>query len=203
MSDALNQNTPKDQECLKYLCLVHGRRNFIDLEDQFKEESDYILSMISKVYKHDAYCAEEKMSAKDRLAYHQANSGPVLSELKKWMDLAFKEKKVEPNSKLGKGIKYMQRHWKGLTAFLKHPGAPLDNNILEQQLRVPVLNRKNWLFYKNSYGAFVGDIILSTIKTCDLGNHNAFDYMVAIQNNQKEVRKDPEKWMPWNYKVNS
>lgn len=202
MSDALNQNNPKGHEILKYLCLTHGRRNFIDLEDKFKEESAYVLEIISEVYKNDSFCEKEKMSNQERLIYHQENSGPLMDVLKLWMDKSFKKKLVEPNSSLGKGIKYMQRHWKGLTAFLKHSGAPLDNNLLERQFRVPVLNRKNWLFYKNSYGAFVGDIILSIIKTCDLENVNAFDYMVQIQDHIEEVKLNPNDWMPWNYKSN-
>jgi hypothetical protein len=79
-----------------------------------------------------------------------------MGELKNWIDKVFPNKLAEPNSKLGAGVKYMQKHWKGLTAFLRHPGAPLDNNILEQQLRVPVLNRKNFLFFKSEYGACRG-----------------------------------------------
>jgi hypothetical protein len=39
------------------------------------------------------------------------------------------------------------RHWTGLTAFLRHAGAPLDNNICEQALKRAVLHRKNALFY--------------------------------------------------------
>ena len=202
MSDALNQNNPKGHEFLKYLCLTHGRRNFIDIEEKFKEESAYVLDIISKVYRNDSFCEKEKMSNKERLAYHQENSGPLMKDLKLWMEKSFKKKLVEPNSSLGKGIKYMQKHWKGLTAFLKHSGAPLDNNLLERQFRVPVLNRKNWLFYKNSYGAFVGDIILSIIKTCDLENVNAFDYMVKVQDHIEEVKLNPNDWMPWNYKSN-
>jgi len=45
------------------------------------------------------------------------------------MQEQFSERKVEPNSGLGKAIIYMQRHWKALTLFLQQPGAPLDNNI--------------------------------------------------------------------------
>jgi transposase len=37
---------------------------------------------------------------------------------------------------LGKAITYMQRHWKGLTLFLRQPGAPLDNNICERALKL-------------------------------------------------------------------
>lgn len=202
MSDALNHNNIDGSEVLKYLCLVHGRRNFIDLEDKFKQESEYIIELIGNVYKNDDHCKEQGLNAKERLEYHKKHSSPAMNELKKWLDGAFSDKKVEPNSSLGKGIKYMQRHWKGLTAFLQHPGAPLDNNIIEQQLRVPVLNRKNWLFYKTSLGAFVGDIILSIIKTCDLNDENALDYMVAVQKNIDTIKQTPQNWMPWNYKQN-
>ena len=202
MSDALKHNNIDSKESLKYLCLVHGRRQFLDLEDKFKEESEYVINLIGQVYKHEDECKKQNLKAKERLIYHQEKSAKIMDELKKWLDAAFKDKKIEPNSSLGKGIKYMQRHWKGLTAFLHYVGASLDNNILEQQLRVPVLNRKNWLFYKNSLGAFVGDIILSVIKTCDLNNVDAFEYMSEIQKNIVQVKLNPADWLPWNYQQN-
>ena len=169
MSDALSHNSPGENiKLLRFLCLTHARRNFIDIEDHFKEESSYVLGMIGQVYKNDDICKLEALSPEERLSYHQEHSAESMKDLKTWMEKSFDDKKVEPNSALGKAIKYMLKHWTGLTGFLRYPGAPLDNNILEQQLRNPVLNRKNWLFYKNSYGALVGDIILSVIKTCDL-----------------------------------
>ncbi|MBK8204614.1 MAG: hypothetical protein IPK68_20670 [Bdellovibrionales bacterium] len=74
--------------------------------------------------------------------------------------------------------------------------------MLEQQLRIPVLNRKTFLLSKSEYGAFVGDILLSVIKTCDISEANAFDYMVSIQKNFELVRSNPDNWMPWNYTQN-
>jgi Transposase IS66 family len=35
---------------------------------------------------------------------------------------------VEPNSNLGKAIKYYLKNYPGLSAFLRHGAAPLDNN---------------------------------------------------------------------------
>ena len=55
---------------------------------------------------------------------------------------------MEPNSGLGKAITYFLRHWKGLTAFLRDAGAPLDNNICELSTWRVVLHRKNALFYR-------------------------------------------------------
>lgn len=202
MSDALNVNEIESyREILKYLCLTHGRRNFKEIEAKFIEESGFVISKIKIVYENESHCKNQCLSAKDRLKYHQEHSSSPMAILKKYLDGLFEAKKVEPNSDLGRAIKYMQKHWKGLTAFLHHPGAPLDNNIIEQQLRIPVLNRKNWLFYKNEYGAQVGDIILSIIKTCELNSINPYEYLVTIQKNQKSVTCNPSSWMPWNYKA--
>ncbi len=59
----------------------------------------------------------------------------------------------------------MQRHWEGLTRFLHVPGAPLENNTIERELRTAVRHRKNSLFYKNQTGACVGDVLMSAIRT--------------------------------------
>jgi transposase len=45
------------------------------------------------------------------------------------------EHKTEPNSGLGKAISYLLNHWLKLTLFLKEPGAPIDNNIVERALK--------------------------------------------------------------------
>ena len=65
-------------------------------------------------------------------------------------DAQFTERKVEPNSGLGKAISYLLNHWEKLTLFLRVPGAPLDNNIAERALKKAILHRKNSLFYKNA-----------------------------------------------------
>ncbi len=57
------------------------------------------------------------------------------------------EHKTEPNSGLGKAMKYLLRHWHKLTLFLRQAGAPLDNNICELTLKMVVLLRKNALAF--------------------------------------------------------
>ena len=49
--------------------------------------------------------------------------------LHQWMTEQLNGHKTEPNSGLGKAMKYLLRHWHKLTLFLRVPGAPLDNNI--------------------------------------------------------------------------
>ena len=97
------------------------------------------------------------------------------------MEAQFAHHLVEPNSGLGKAITYFLRHWKGLTAFLREAGAPLDNNICERALKRAVLHRKNALFYRTLHGSEVGDLFMSLIHTCELAGANPFDYLTQLQ----------------------
>lgn len=82
----------------------------------------------------------------ERLKYHQEHSKQCMNELKDWCINIIDNKEAEPNSILSTEIMYLLNHRDGLTSFLSIEGAELDNNQLEQKLRLSVLNRKNWLF---------------------------------------------------------
>jgi hypothetical protein len=118
-----------------------------------------------------------------------------------WMQAQFDEKKVEPNSGLGKAFTYMFKHWEPLTLFLRVPGAPLDNNIGEQSLKMVIRHRKNSLFYRTLHGDYIGDLFMSLIHTCRLSKVNPLHYLVALQRHSHEVFKNPHAWLPWNYEV--
>ena len=108
--------------------------------------------------------------------------------------------RVEPNSSLGEAIAYMLKHWEALTLFLRHPGAPLDNNVCERALKKAILHRKNAYFYKTPNGARVGDLFMSLIHTCELNRVNPFDYLTELQKHANELSSNPDRWMPWNYR---
>jgi transposase len=202
MCDALSRNTPKGTgvEMLVAHCLAHGRRQFVKIAPNFPEECRYVLEALGDVYYNDAMAREQSLSAEDRLRLHQKQSGPVMEQLHAWLEAHFAEKKTEPNSGLGKAITYLLRHWKGLTAFLRHAGAPLDNNICEQALKRAVLHRKNALFYKTLNGAQAGDLFMSLIHTCRLCGANSFEYLTELQKHAGELVARPAEWMPWNYR---
>ena len=200
MADALNRNIPQDFKTILSNCNAHARRNFVDVTWCFPDECRYVIDALGEIYKYDEIAREGNMSPHERLAYHQENSGPVMDDLKGWLEAQFEKKLVEPNSGLGKAIQYMLRHWKELTLFLTVPGAPIDNNLCERCLKRVILNRKNALFFKSEFGAYIGDMFMSLIHTCSLMKANPFDYLIALQKYASHVFDNPAQWMPWNFK---
>jgi len=200
MSDGLSHNTAGDFETIEANCIAHARRYFVDVAPNFPAECRVVLETLREVYRTDARARREKMSDNERLRLHQAESGPRMDQLQKWLDEQIADKKVEPNSGLGEAIQYMQKHWEKLTRFLVVAGAPLDNNLVEQALKRAILHRKNALFYKTQNGAAVGDRFMSMIHTAELAGVNPFDYLVELLRHAKHVAEDPSQWMPWNYR---
>src|SRR2546427_3713097 len=199
MCDALSRNTPKlsaGVEILLANCLAHGRRQFVEVAQNFPEQCRYVLESLGSVYSNDAQARAQDLSPQERLRFHQERSGPVMRQLHGWLEAQLAERKTEPNSGLGKAITYLLRHWRPLTLFLRQAGAPLDNNLVERALKRAVLHRKNALFYRTLNGAQVGDLFMSLIHTCQLCGINSFDYLIALQRHAAELAAQPSKWMP-------
>src|SRR5210317_1707473 len=199
MCDALSRNTSEVFKSILANCLAHGRRKFVEVVLNFPEQCRYVIETLAEVYKNDEITKERNMTADERLHFHQSKSGPLMEDLKTWLNDQLDQKKVEPNCGLGQAISYMLNHWKPLTLFLRVPGAPLDNNICERALKKAILHRKNALFYKTENGARVGDLFMSLIHTCNLAGVNPFDYLTELQKHSAELAEHPEKWLPWNY----
>jgi transposase len=198
MCDALSRNLPADFVTLLANCLVHARRNFVDVYASFPTPCQFVIETLADVYKNDQEAKQRRLSPDERLAYHQDHSVPLMQQIETWLEQQLAEQKVEPNSGLGKAMTYMQKHWKALTLFLRVPGAPLDNNLCEQVLKRAILHRKNSLFFKTERGAFVGDIYMGLIHTCSLNDANPFDYLTALIEHHDLVQENPQDWMPWN-----
>ena len=201
MCDALSRNVPAEFETVLGNCLAHGRRKFVEIADFFPEECRFVLETLRDVYRNDELAREQGMTPEQRLALHQSESGPLMDDLERWLTKQIDERKVEPNSSLGAAIKYMRKHWKELTLFLRVPDAPLDSNAVERILKKAILHRKNSYFYKTQNGARVGDIYMSLIHTAELAGKEAFNYLVALLRNAEKVADNPAEWMPWNYEA--
>ena len=167
--------------------------------EDFPAEVTYVLECLKKVYQTDAEAKQQQLSPDERLRLHQEQSGPVMDELRLWLQTQFDERLVEPNSSLGEAISYMLKHWQKLTLFLRVAGAPLDNNVCERALKMAIRHRKNSLFYKTSE-AHDGRPLHESDPYLLLVGASPVDYLTELQRNHERVRAAPGDWMPWNYR---
>jgi transposase len=200
MCDALARNVPKEFETILSNCMSHARRQYVDVVADFPEECRFVLETLAEVFRNDARARKEGMSAQERLELHRRESRPLMAKLRLWTWKEIKERRIEPNSGLGKAIRYMRRHWRKLVRFLYVAGAPISNNLCERILKKAIIHRKNSLFYKTENGARVGDVYMSLIATCQLAGVNPFEYLTELQRHADRVREKPGEWLPWIYR---
>jgi transposase len=209
MCDGAHRNVPclpgrpeahKRLNTVDLQCNAHARRNFLDVFDDFPKQVEKVLRALEKVYATDAKAKKEGLSPAARLKLHQDESGPVMKELKEWMDKLVAQKLVEPNSGLGGAITHITDRWEALTRFLHAESAPLDNNTVERALKKVIRLRKRSMFYMNAQGAAVGDLCLSLIETAKQNGVKPFEYLLALLNNGEAVLERPWEWLPWNYR---
>lgn len=96
--------------------------------------------------------------------FRQQHSLPVLNALKSWLDDI--EPKVAPDTKLGDAVSYTLNQWDHLTRYTSDGRMPIDNNILERDIRVFATGRKSWLFSDTVDGAKASAVIYSLMLTC-------------------------------------
>ena len=141
MCDALAANVAGEFTTIVANCLAHGRRQVVDVAEQFPAAARHVVEALAKVYTHDAQCRKNACSPGQRLLFHQQHSQPVMEDLHTWISGQMQGKHVEPNSPLGKALNYLTKHWSELTLFLRKGGAPLDNNLCHADCRIMPLRR--------------------------------------------------------------
>lgn len=159
----------------------------------------HILGELRRVFQIENEC--RSLSEDERFERHKSESAKIMEDLHGWTKKQEDAKTIEPNSGMGKAMRYMLKRWQKFTLFTRKSGVPLENNIAERALKRSILHRRNSLFYRIQHGADIGDIYTSVIHTAELHGANPWDYLTVIQRNASAVRLDPGRWLPWNYKA--
>ncbi len=72
--------------------------------------------------------------------FRQQHSIPALNALKEWLDKI--APKVLPDSMLGDAVSYTLNQWEYLTRYAEDGRMPIDNNLLERDIRIVATGRK-------------------------------------------------------------
>jgi transposase len=176
-------------------CWAHVRRGFYDLAKTKAPIATEALKRIAALYEIEADIRGQ--SADDRRAVRQAESKPLVSELRSWFEAQIA--KLPARGPTAEAIRYALNHWDGLTRFLEDGRIELDNNNVERAMRPVCLSRKNSLFAGSDEGGENWACLASLIETCKLNqvNPQAYftDLLTRLVNGWPQKRID--ELMPW------
>ena len=122
-----------------------------------------VLDTYGKIWEHESIIKEKQMDDEQRLAYHQTHSLPIMISIRDWAQKKVASDSFEEYSGLGKAIRYFLKYYNELIMFCTTLGAPIDNNRMEEKLKIVIRGRKTSHFYKTVNGAGVANVLISLI----------------------------------------
>ena len=150
------------------------------LADRFTDQCRYVIDALQVVY-HNSEDRIRRMSADERLAYHQAHSQVDHGRLENsGSERQFDEKLVEPNSALGKRSLCLFKRWDALVV-LTQGGCPFGQlTSVNAHSETRSFMAGTPFFIRLARIAHVGDIYMTLIYTCELNGADALDYLKPI-----------------------
>ena len=174
-------------------CWSHARRKVIEAESTAPEIAREVVTLLRGLFAREQQAKE--LSVAERLARRQAQSVPILTELRQTL-LGWKERLL-PKHPMAEAVNYMLGQWRELTVFCTDGAVPIDNNISEREMKRVVLNRKNSLFVGNPRGGRTAAILASLTSTCRRHDLDPQLYLTQLLMNLPTwPQRDLDAWLP-------
>jgi hypothetical protein len=181
-------------------CNAHALLKFRDIRDKYPDEYAVAGEVYKKVFDHDDKARQLGLGPVDRMLYHRQHSKPQMDTLKAMCEEKIKSKLVEPTSLLWQPLTFIINQWERLVRFCEEPGVPLDTNLVEQALIIPVRYLAGSFNYQTDIGAVVGDCHMSLIATARANKVEPVAYLTDCLRNHQDLAKRPEYYLPWVYR---
>ena len=177
-------------------CWAHVRRKFYDLHQATKSPIAFeAMQRIAALYAIESEIRGQTVDI--RQAQRQARAGPLIEDLKQWLDQQLKT--LSTKSELALAIRYARSRWPALCRYVDHGLVEIDNNVAERSLRMIALGRKNYLFAGSHSGGERAAAIYSLIGTCKLNGIEPLAYLRHVLTHIADHRINRiDELLPWN-----
>jgi hypothetical protein len=202
LTDAASKNFSHDHtdELEQAVCHAHCYLKFRAVKDQFPAEYAVAAQVYEKVFDNEDKAKTLGLDPDERMRYHREHSEPQMLRLWEMCKEKTDSNLVEPNSPLWEPVCFVINQWPRLTKFYEVPGVPLDSNLVEQALILPVRYLAGSFAYKTQNGADVGDRHMSLIATANANGIEPVAYLTECLRNHEELATRPDHYLPWVYR---
>ncbi|MBU1228307.1 MAG: transposase, partial [Actinobacteria bacterium] len=140
VTDAASKNFSHDHtdELEEAVCNAHCYLKFRAVKDRFPDEYAVAGEVYAEVFDNDDTAQKLGLDPHERMRYHRKHSKPQMLRLWGMCKDMIDGNLVEPNSPLWEPVSFVINQWPRLTKFYEVAGVPLDTNLVEQALIIPV-----------------------------------------------------------------
>ena len=170
----------ESKDVIRVGCNMHGRRGFdkafVSGAEQGKSLGEMGLTFYGRLYDVEDLCKDK--SPEERFKIREELARPIWDEFKAWIDQ--QKMKVPGKSKIGGAVRYIDRHYEHLVAYLKDGRLNIDNGFTERAIRKFAIGRNNWMFSDGEAGADASAIMYSLVVTAKVNGVNPYKALVKL-----------------------
>ncbi len=168
----------KSKQVVHVACWAHARRKFEEALKTDKQTADVAMVLIQELYNVERQAREEQLSPNQRKELKLEKSLPVYNLLGKF--IASNLQKTLPKSVIGKALQYSFDRWTELGVYINNGAIEIDNNLVENALRLVAIGRKNWMFAGTHESAQRLAIMYTFMSDCKKHNLNPEQWLSYV-----------------------
>jgi transposase len=179
-------------------CAAHCRRKFRRaLRDGDRRALPFIIQF-RRLYRIEAHTKD--LTPQERHQVRQCEATPIWVQM--LQDAQTLKPQLLPNSSLAKALSYLINEYQALIGYLECGTYLIDNNLVENSVRVPAVGRRRWLFIGHPDAGWRSAVIYSLIVSCRRRGINPQDYLTDVLRRLPSMKITeidallPECWKP-------
>lgn len=181
-------------------CNAHAYLKFRAIKDKYPTEYATAAEVYKQVFDNDDEAKALGLTPVERMLFHREHSKPLMEKLKAMCNKNIKSRLVEPNSLLWEPLTFIINQWPRLTLFYQQPNVPLDSNLVEQTLIIPVRYLAGSFNFKTVNGSQVGDLSMTLVTTAQANGVEPVAYLTYCLEHHEDLARRPEHYLPWVYR---
>jgi len=157
-------------------CTAHTRRKFHRALKDGERRAIWFISQFRQLYQLERETRE--LTPENRHQLRQARAAPIWELIRQKAQAL--QPQLLPQSSLGKAVSYFLNEYEALTGYLQSGTFLIDNNLVENSIRVPAVGQRRWLFIGHPDAGWRSAVIYSLIISCRRRGINPQEYLTDV-----------------------
>jgi len=163
-------------ELVRIGCAAHSRRKFHRALQDGDRGAVWFIGQFRQLYRIEREA--KNLLPEERHQIRQQQAAPIWATIQERAQTL--QPQLLPQSSLGKAVSYFLNEYEALTGYLKSGTFQIDNNLIENSIRVPAVGRRRWLFIGHPDAGWRSAVIYSLIVSCRRRGINPQEYLTDV-----------------------